>query len=115
MALKPIRWLMSQLVYPPGSGPDRETSKQHYVEWRALGLPDSQSSQKAFASLRFTGSAYRLTGITLSEGAGTILYGENTMAHQIGGGVLTPATLGQQYLDRLEKAGLKLDLKMLNE
>ena len=42
----------------------------------------------------------------------TILEGD-TLAHKLGGGVLTPATLGQPLIDRLISAGLVYDVKLL--
>lgn len=62
--------------------------------------------------MRFDGSMYHLTGICLAESA-IILAREDTFAHKLGGGVLTPATLGASYLERLQKAGLKTVVKMM--
>lgn len=55
---------------------------------------------------------YHLTGVCLAEAALTTSR-EKTFAHELGGGMLTPATLGAAYLERLEKAGLKTEFKML--
>lgn len=55
---------------------------------------------------------YHLTGVTSAEAAMTILR-DKTLAHELGGGMLTPATLGAKYLERLQKAGLKTEMKML--
>ena len=55
---------------------------------------------------------YQLTGVCLAEAAITIAR-EKTQAHELGGGVLTPATLGAPYLERLQKAGLKTEVKTL--
>ncbi|KAI7660661.1 hypothetical protein KC318_g9939, partial [Hortaea werneckii] len=50
--------------------------------------------------------------VCLAEAAITIAR-EKTQAHELGGGVLTPATLGAPYLERLQKAGLKTEVKTL--
>ena len=63
--------------------------------------------------MRFNGSMYHFTGICLAESA-LILSREKTHANDLGGGILTPATLGQSYLDRLQKAGLIVEMKMMS-
>ena len=62
--------------------------------------------------MRFDGSMYRLTGVFLAEAAITIVRSK-AFAHELGGGVLTPATLGAPYLERLQKAGLKVEVRMM--
>jgi len=62
--------------------------------------------------MRFDGSMYELTGICLAEAAVTIAR-DNTLAHQFGGGMLTPATLGGPYLERMKKAGLKMEVNTM--
>jgi short subunit dehydrogenase-like uncharacterized protein len=43
-----------------------------------------------------------------------ILYDENTLAHKLGGGILTPATLATpQLFQQLEKAGITIETKMI--
>ena len=55
---------------------------------------------------------YELTGVLLGESA-LIVSREKTYAHELGGGMLTPAMLGEIYLERMEKAGLKAEFKMM--
>ena len=55
---------------------------------------------------------YQLTGVFVAEAAITLLRDE-TAAKNIGGGLLTPATLGSAYIDRLIKAGVKIDVRMM--
>ena len=55
---------------------------------------------------------YHFTGVALAESA-LVLSREKTLAHELGGGILTPATLGATYLERLQKAGLQVEMKML--
>jgi len=55
---------------------------------------------------------YELTGVCLAEAAVTIAR-DNTLAHRVGGGMLTPATLGAPYLERLQKAGLKVEVRTM--
>jgi len=53
-----------------------------------------------------------MTGIFATEAAITLLR-DDTQAHKIGGGFLTPATLGEAYIDRLNNAGIKIDVRMM--
>jgi short subunit dehydrogenase-like uncharacterized protein len=55
---------------------------------------------------------YDLTGTFLAEAAITIAR-DKTLAHELGGGVLTPATLGSAYVERMQKAGLIIEVKTL--
>ena len=86
-----------------------------YVEWRTIAnadVADSNDPKRAYGRMRFNGSMYHLTGICLAESA-IIVAREKTFAHELGGGVLTPATLGAAYLERLRKAGLQTEVRMM--
>lgn len=130
----PFRWLVRKFVYAPGEGTPREyvsvwslpswsctltfsrQAKKEHCEWRAIAnadVSDPQDPKRAFGQIRWQGSMYHLTGVLLAEAAITISRNNNTAAHGIGGGVLTPATLGGAYLERLQKAGLKTEVKTL--
>ncbi|KAL9097541.1 MAG: hypothetical protein Q9165_000437 [Trypethelium subeluteriae] len=119
LLLKPARWLMKKLVYAPGQGPtkeltpNRETARDLFI-CKALGTADSSATSRprAVATLNWTGSFYHLTGVFLAQAALTLLRSD-TVAHKLGGGVLTPATLGQPFVDNLNKAGLQLGVETL--
>lgn len=115
LLLPPFRWLVKKLIYQPGEGPSRDSTERDHVENRALAVADCELSRRAFARFRFEGSAYDLTGVLMSEAAIVILRNSETAAHKIGGGILTPATLGQPYIDRLQKAGIVMEATMLEE
>ena len=59
------------------------------------------------------GSLYYFTGLAISEAAMVILRGGETEAKKLGGGILTPATLGDEYVERLKKVGIEFDVRML--
>ena len=89
--------------------------KKEYTEWRAIAnadVSDPNDPKRAFGRMRWEGSLYHLTGVCLAEAALTIAR-DNTLAHELGGGMLTPATLGAPYLERLQKAGLKTAVRMM--
>lgn len=114
LVIPPLRWTLARLVTQAGSGPTKEDGAREILEYRAVATPDSEARQRAFARLRWEGSLYKLTGIFLAEGAATILQDGETAAKKLGGGVLTPATLGHGLLDRLKKVGVVFETKMLN-
>ena len=53
-----------------------------------------------------------MTGIFLAEAAMSLL-NDDSEAKKLGGGVLTPATLGAPYIERLQKAGIKFETRVL--
>ena len=66
--------------------------------------------------MRYDGGIYDVTGIFAVEGAIVILRGpENVYAKELGGGILTPATLGQPFIDQLVKAGVKYETRLLGD
>jgi len=111
----PFRWLLKRFVYQPGDGPTKEQVKRDRCEWRAIAnadVSDPNDPRRVLGRMRWEGSMYDLTGVFLAEAAVTIARSK-TKAHELGGGMLTPATLGSPYLERLNKAGLKTEVKML--
>lgn len=111
--IPPVRWVLAKMVYQPGQGASRAESENHFLEYRAIAVADSPARQRAFSRFVWRGSAYHLTGVTLAEGAATLLETENITAKKMGGGILTAAMLGQPYIDRLTKAGVIIETKML--
>lgn len=125
----PVRWLLKKLVYAQGQGPDIEQSKKHEIEYRAIGKPDGwkENGKVAFCTASFNGSMYHrkytirqlnyspllttdftVTGIFLAQAALTVLEDELDLG---GGGVFTPACLGQGFVDRVNAAGFKTETK----
>ncbi|KAI9665201.1 MAG: hypothetical protein M1831_002211 [Alyxoria varia] len=113
----PIRWLMRKLVYKPGEGPTREQAAKGHLSVRALAIPDSpdaaETKTKAAGSLNFSGGMYQMTAVLVCEAAATILdesvEGEVLPARELGGGLLTPATLGMGYVERLRRGGVAIE------
>jgi short subunit dehydrogenase-like uncharacterized protein len=116
LSLKPFRWLLSKYVYAPGTGATKEQTSKERIEYRAIGKSESWTKEsgekRAFVQARYEGSLYYLTGVLLAEAAMTILKDE-TKAKEFGGGIYTPATLGQPFIDRLNAAGFKFEGRML--
>lgn len=109
-----VRSLVKRYIYAPGSGPTMEESANDHVEYRALATPDQNIStpQRAFGKLKYQGPMYVFTGLMMAEAAMTILENEDKVKKVSRGGVVTPATLGQEYVDRLDKVGCTIETEI---
>lgn len=112
LALPPVRWLVKKFVFAPGTGPRREDSANDLLEYHAIATADSASPQRVFGKLTYHGGMYPFTGLLLAEAAMVILNEEEKIKKVSRGGIVTPATLGQDYVDRLEKVGCKIETKV---
>ncbi|PVI05034.1 hypothetical protein DM02DRAFT_611139 [Periconia macrospinosa] len=115
LALPPTRWILSPLlcrfVIPaPGEGPSKESMKNDLMSYRAVGIADTEKKEKVLAKLDIAHGGYETTGLTLSAAAHVILRGrlEDTEAGRLGGGILTPATLGDPFVKKLNEFGMKI-------
>ena len=115
LTVPPVRWLLKKLVTAPGQGPSREAADRETIEFRSIATADQDGSdpKRAFARMRWEGGMYYLSGVFLAEAAIVILRDETT-AKRLGGGLLTPAMLGQPFLNRLRKAGLKFETQLMS-
>jgi short subunit dehydrogenase-like uncharacterized protein len=114
-AFPPSRWILAPLIKrfvisQPGEGPSKEAMKKEYMSYRAIGIADTEKQEKVAATLDVAHGGYGATGLTLSAAAAVILRGrlDETEAGRLGGGILTPATLGEQYLQKLDEFGMKI-------
>lgn len=117
LAIPPVRWLLRKLIYAPGDGPTEDGSKTHRAEYRAVAIADVDApgpKPRAFCRAWYNGGMYHLTGLLLTQAALTLLK-DDVVAKKFGGGILTPATLGQPYIDRVDGAGFKFEVRMLED
>ena len=114
LAAKPIRWLVKQFVFAPGQGPTKESTKKELVEFRTIATADQNGSvtKRAFGRFRYDGGMYYLTGLLLAEAAMVLLL-DDGLTKKLRGGLLTPAMLGQPFIDRLRNAGVIFEAEML--
>ena len=56
---------------------------------------------------------YSVTGACLATGA-IVLAREDETVGRLGGGILTPASLGQGYVDRMREAGLVIETRLMD-
>lgn len=115
LALPPTRWILAPLfknflIPAPGEGPTRESMKNDFMSYRGVGV--AESGDKITAKIDIAHGGYVATAITLAAAANVILRGslEETEAGRLGGGILTPATLGEQYVDMLNDFGMKVQV-----
>ncbi|ETS75712.1 hypothetical protein PFICI_12656 [Pestalotiopsis fici W106-1] len=111
MFVPPFRTLVRKFVFKPGEGPSREDCANEYIEFRGIANPDLPNSRKqAFVKARYQGSMYYLTATLMAHAAATLLQEDVKLS----GGVYTPASLGQGYVDRLDENGFKVESKLLD-
>ncbi|PVH84293.1 hypothetical protein DL98DRAFT_485620 [Cadophora sp. DSE1049] len=101
MSQAPVRWLMKKFAFQPSEGPDAEATKHDYAHFKAIGVADNSTSDRAVAEFKLSGSLYYFTGLAVAEAAMVILRGGENEARISGGGILTPATLGEEFIERL--------------
>lgn len=105
--LPPVRKLLPKLWYQPGEGAGQSKIEKNWFEYRGVAEADTSTTQpkpKVFVRMRYEGDAYVFTAIALAEAARILLWQQDTWAHKFGGGVLTPATLGDNYVSQLRAA-----------
>ncbi|KAL4750464.1 hypothetical protein BDW72DRAFT_175729 [Aspergillus terricola var. indicus] len=114
LLLAPVRWLVKKVIYAPGSGPTTESGRNDGCEYRAIAIPDQNTPKRVLGKLKYAGSSmYHFTGVLMAEAAMVILENEEKLKKVSGGGIVTPATLGQEYLDRLENIGCRVETQVL--
>ncbi|KAF2677909.1 hypothetical protein K458DRAFT_349510 [Lentithecium fluviatile CBS 122367] len=114
-AFPPSRWILAPLIKrfvipQPGQGPSKEAMKKEFMSYRAIGYADTEMQEKVLATLDVAQGGYGATAMTLSAAAAVILRGRlgETEAGRLGGGILTPATLGEQLTQKLDEFGMKI-------
>lgn len=117
LALPPTRWILAPLIkrfaiHAPGQGPSRESMKKDFMSYRAVGVAEDGKG-KVTSKMHIAHGGYATTAITLSAAAQVILRGrlQGTEAGRLGGGILTPATLGEQYVEKLDEFGVKISIE----
>ncbi|KAF4452535.1 hypothetical protein F53441_4647 [Fusarium austroafricanum] len=112
VSFAPLRNFLKKRVSQPGEGVKREDMAKEEIEYRGVAYPDSEKAtgKAAYCRMWHHGGVYFLTGMLLAEIAATIL--EDDI--QLSGGSYTPACLGQGLIDRLDKSGLKSDVKIID-
>ncbi|OOF98382.1 hypothetical protein ASPCADRAFT_205617 [Aspergillus carbonarius ITEM 5010] len=116
LILPPVRTLVRKFVYSPGTGPRLEDSVNDHVEYRAVATADQDTSKpkRVLGKLRYQGTMYAFTGMSLAEAAMVILENEEKVKKVSRSGIVTTATLGQEFLDRWEKVGCHVETQIVD-
>ncbi|KAL2836989.1 Saccharopine dehydrogenase-domain-containing protein [Aspergillus pseudoustus] len=111
LLLRPLRRILPKLWYEPGSGATESRIRDNWFEYRGVAEADTATQAKptTLVRMRCDSDAYIFTAIALGEAARIVLWQEGTWAHKLGGGVLTPATLGEHYVSHLRAAGVVIE------
>ncbi|KAL8754766.1 MAG: hypothetical protein Q9199_004101 [Rusavskia elegans] len=117
--IPPVRWLIQWAAhnyYAPGQGASKDATAKDAFELRAVAEADQDvpKPRMAMAKFRYDGGIYYLTGIFLAEAAMVLLTNDD-LTTKLGGGLLTPAMLGQPFIDRLRNAGVILESRIMPE
>ncbi|KAI1867908.1 uncharacterized protein JN550_006715 [Neoarthrinium moseri] len=116
LSFKPTLPLVRRFLPAQGDGPDTEKTKLQDVELEAVALADTQQPEgqgkNGFARLSYKGDTYHLTGALLAQGAASLLY-KREFEGGLRAGCLTPAILGDDFLDRLRGVGLSFEASIV--
>ena len=114
LVFSPVRWLAKKLVTQPGQGPSREAAAKEFLEYRAVAVADrpEPNPPRAISRFRYDGGMYYLTAILLVESA-MVIFEDASLSDRLGGGLLTPACLGQPFIDRMHNSGITLETDIL--
>lgn len=118
LAFPPTRAILKLFnTVKPGQGPTKESTKNDVLELRAVAVAEqlAKPPRKALATFRYEGGIYELTAKLLGEAAVVLLTKEEDIKAKHGAGFLTPASLGDNYLERLDSAGVKIDVKQIGD
>ncbi|KAI4250467.1 MAG: hypothetical protein L6R40_000065 [Gallowayella cf. fulva] len=120
MMIPPVRWMVqwaAHNIYAPGQGASKHNTAKDTLEFRAIAEADQAdvpNPQMAMARFRHVGGIYYMTGLFLAEAA-MVLLSDDDLTESLGGGLLTPAMLGQPFVDRLRNAGVTLECRIMPE
>ncbi|KAF3007008.1 hypothetical protein E8E14_008705 [Neopestalotiopsis sp. 37M] len=112
---------LARLFLPrEGEGPDLEEHGKSVSELEVVAFAEDerhghqQEDKKtaAVARFRFVGGPYYITAAVLAHGAASLLY-KRELEGGYQGGNLTPACLGDDFVDRLKSIGTEFEVKIL--
>lgn len=121
----PLRWLIQLLAPQIGPGPTVHADEQWSVEWKAVAEADLKGggggggaeATTAVGVMRVDVDVFTCCAILAAEAALTLVDDLGSLMHmddraslamRLGGGVLTPASLGWGYIERLQRVGFQI-------
>ena len=110
LALRPMRRLAKRFVYQPGQGPEIRPRGKDVFDCRAVAV--AENGKKVMTKFRYPGGTYYMTGLLLAEAAMVLLRDERLVT-RLGGGVLTPACLGDGFVEALQRADIEIVAELI--
>ncbi|KAH7346305.1 hypothetical protein BKA65DRAFT_585249 [Rhexocercosporidium sp. MPI-PUGE-AT-0058] len=121
MGLGWVRRIYCQSQAPKGGSTSSNFSKEsnskidsignsNNISLRAIAIAAQEGPfpDRALAEFSYAESSAHLTAAFLAQGAATILYTKGMLKRAGGGGVITPAVLGVEFLERLGSVGVEI-------
>ncbi|KAI9048797.1 hypothetical protein LZ554_007628 [Drepanopeziza brunnea f. sp. 'monogermtubi'] len=92
-----------------------EVERKPHISVRAIAVADQEGAfpERALAEFSYQGTSTELVAAFLARGAATILHTKGLLEKVGGGGVLTPAVLGMDYVDLLGRAGVEISGELM--
>lgn len=114
LTIPPLKAIAMMFLPVPGAGPDLEKEKSYRVEMEAVAIADvdDDKAAKVYSRFVYPGGPYHTTGAFLAQGAASLLYVRKLEGGAVGG-LLTPAFLGADLIERIQGVGAELSTKML--
>ncbi|KFY10523.1 hypothetical protein V492_04990 [Pseudogymnoascus sp. VKM F-4246] len=115
LTLTPLRVIARMFLPVPGEGPDLEKEKTYRVEMEAVAIADvdnDETAPRTYSRFVYPGGPYHTTGAFLAQGAASLLYRRKLEGGAMGG-LLTPAFLGADLIERIRGVGAELSTKIL--
>lgn len=108
----PFLLSLLKLVMPSqGSGPDISKTENSPIRIEAVAIPDDDKVPKVRSVFAYPSSSYHATGLFLGQAAASLLY-TRSLEGGIRGGLLTPAFLGEDFLNRLRAGGATITVEV---
>jgi short subunit dehydrogenase-like uncharacterized protein len=106
-----MRKLLRRLSFEPGSGPDLDVSrKMEKVDFRAVGIEVKTEVPLVKAQFLYEGALTEVSAILAAEAAAVLLKRSKTHDQKGEFGVVTPSSLGMEFVERIRNTGVKLSV-----
>ncbi|KFX98177.1 hypothetical protein O988_04474 [Pseudogymnoascus sp. VKM F-3808] len=115
LTIAPLKAIARMFMPVPGQGPDLEKEKNYRVEMEAVAIADvnnDKEAPKVYSRFVYPGGPYHTTGAFLAQGAASLVYSRKLEGGAVGG-LLTPAFLGADLIERIVGAGAELSTKVV--
>ncbi len=112
MMMPPTRWVLDRVLPKPGQGPDREAREAGWFKHAFVAKGETPGGEEVVLRGFVSGDkdpGYGATAIMLAETALCLAFDNQDTAHP--GGIHTTASaMGTTLIERLRKAGIRLEL-----